>query len=303
MGLASYDSLEAAVKGCFGERVKIDRSTQASHGDINATKLLDLSDGTAVFVKSNTIANSGFFDAEEEGLRAIANTKTIATPKLFCKGTDRTRGISFLMMEVIERGKVTRDAMADMGRDFARMHLAPADAYVPGGRYGFLHNNYIGASKQINTPKDNWIDFFRECRLMPQFEMADKAFTISDRKRILRLMDRLDELLVEPDHPSLLHGDMWGGNHLIDENGRAVLIDPATYVGHAEADLAMTEMFRPLPAEFYAAYYESNPMLPGYQDRRSLYNLYHELNHYNLFGGGYLYSALDTVMHYTERTS
>ena len=299
MALHRYESVEAAVKGCFGRSVEIAQSSRTAQSDINSTKSLYLSNGETVFLKINTIDNSGFFDAEEEGLAAIAETGTIKTPQLFAKGVDLAKGISFLMMEVIDRGNVTRNALSRMGHAFARMHKAQADAFVPKKRYGFLHDNYIGASRQINTPKDSWIDFFRECRLEPQFRMADNAFGISDRKRILRLLDRLDELLIEPDQPSLLHGDMWGGNHLINRDEEAVLIDPAVYVGHAEADLAMTEMFRPLPREFYEAYYEENPMLPGYKDRRSLYNLYHELNHHNLFGGGYLYSVLDTIMHYT----
>ncbi|MBQ7581908.1 MAG: fructosamine kinase family protein [Lachnospiraceae bacterium] len=299
MGLVSYESLEAAVRGCFGARVEICRSSHAPHGDINSTKILHLTNGESVFLKTNTVGNRGFFDAEEEGLIAIMDTGTAATPKLFAKGVDWGGGFSFLMMEVIERGDVTGKSIAALGYDLAGLHLADAGKYVEDGKYGFLHDNYIGATKQINTPKDSWIDFFRECRLKPQFKMAENAFTVSDRKRIIRLMDRLADLLTEPEKPSLLHGDLWGGNHLFDREGNAVLIDPAAYVGHAEADLAMTEMFRPFPQEFYEAYFARNPLVPGYRERKKLYNLYHELNHFNLFGGGYLRSALDTVMYFT----
>ncbi len=300
MGLVSYESLEAAVRGCFGENVRIEKSAYAAHGDINSTKTLLLTNKKTVFLKTNTVENRRFFDAEEEGLLAIAGTGTIKTPALFGKGTDVEKGFSFLMMEVIERGNATPGAYAALGDAFACMHLADAGSHVQGGRYGFLHDNYIGATVQRNTPKENWIDFFRECRLAPQFRMAERAFQADEHRRILRLLDRLDELMIEPEKPSLLHGDMWGGNHLIDRNNSPVLIDPAAYVGHAEADLAMTEMFNPFPSEFYRAYFERNPQQSGYRDRVPIYNLYHELNHYNLFGGGYLGAVLGTVRHFAS---
>ena len=128
--------------------------------------------------------------------------------------------------------------------------------------------------------------------------MAEHAMSSRDIEAAGRLLDKLDDLLEEPSHPSLLHGDMWGGNHLIGPDGKAVLIDPAAYVGHAEADIAMTEMFSPLPRDFYRGYHEKIPEDAGYRDRCDLYNLYHYLNHFNLFGGGYLQSAMRIIHHY-----
>ena len=265
--VAEYDSLDEAVKACQGKKY---------------------------FLKTNTIGNRSCIDAEEEGLNAIARTQTIATPEIYCKGTDRSKGISFLMTELIEEGTKRDDTWIRMGHEFADMHMADASGFVSGGKYGFLHDNYIGATKQINTPKDGWIDFYRECRLEPQVRMAGSALD-PYMKDIIRLMDRLDDLLTEPESPSLLHGDMWGGNHLVGPDGSVVLIDPAAYVGHAEADMAMTVMFSPLPRDFYRGYHEKIPVEDGYEDRKDVYNLYHFLNHFNLFGGSYLAGALRIV--------
>ena len=301
MALPGYDSIEQAIRESFGENVSLKESRTCYGGDINTAKILLLSDGRSVFMKSNSARNSSFFDAEEEGIKAIADTESIKTPNLICKGKDESRNLSFLMMDVIESGNATVSTWTDMGHAFADMHLADTSAFVNGGKYGFLHDNYIGASVQINTPKENWIAFFRECRLEPQIRMAEKKMDSLVLKASVRLIDKLDLYLAEPLKPSLLHGDMWGGNHLIDANGEAVLIDPAAYVGHAEADLAMTELFRPMPKVFYEAYYEKNPMADGYRDRRELYNLYHMLNHFNLFGYAYYDSVAGTILHYAGK--
>jgi fructosamine-3-kinase len=201
-------------------------------------------------------------------------------------------------MELVDNGPKTKRSLVSLGQGFANMHLADTSEFVKGGKYGFVHDNFIGATKQINTPKDSWIDFFRECRLEPQIRMASKGLT-PIMKDVYKLLDRLDDLLVEPERPSLLHGDMWGGNHLFDKNGRVVLIDPAVYVGHAEADIAMTEMFNPFPQLFYENYFGKIPRDEGYVDRKDIYNLYHYLNHYNLFGDSYLMSVKNIVLHYS----
>ena len=163
---------------------------------------------------------------------------------------------------------------------------------------GFLHDNYIGASVQVNLPKDNWIDFFRECRLEVQIKMAEKSLDSDVLKSAGKLLEKRDRYLEELSKPSLLHGDMWGGNYLFDAAGQAVLIDPAAYVGHAEADIAMTELFRPMPRAFYEAYYEIIPQEEGYRDRKELYNLYHILNHFNLFGYAYYDDAVRIIRRY-----
>lgn len=178
------------------------------------------------------------------------------------------------------------------------MHRADMENLSPDGRFGLLHDNYIGSNRQINKPSVSWIAFFRDSRLEPQFRKADVWFDSHDRKAVSSLLDHLDNYLPEPDFPSLLHGDLWNGNYLVGNDGSAWLIDPAAYVGCFEADIAMTELFGGFPRDFYAAYNEVNPLSPDYEDRRDLYNLYHLLNHLNLFGGSYLGSVRSIIRRY-----
>lgn len=298
MSLTSYNSLQDAIVSILGEEVNIIKESFVGGGDINQASCLYLSNGERLFLKSNSVANRSFFDAEEEGILAIASTGAVDTPKLLCKGTDKERNISFLLMDMIESAGPVKDHWEIFGRELAHMHLSDTKGFVSDGIYGFDNDNYIGASRQINRPKDSWITFFRECRLEPQFKMAEDYFDNGFIRNALCLMDKLDKILIEPIKPSLLHGDLWSGNIMTNAIGKAMLIDPAVYVGHAEADIAMTELFGSLPGAFYKAYEDVNPLQPGYKERRDLYNLYHLLNHLNLFGSSYLFSVMRTVKKY-----
>ncbi|MBP5654852.1 MAG: fructosamine kinase family protein [Clostridiales bacterium] len=298
MSCPSYSSLEDAITGTFGEDVLSRDDLNMSGSRFNSTRVLVLTGGRKVFLKVSDLANRAAADAEEEGINAISDTGAIAVPEVYCKGIDPSRGISFLITEFIEQGAETKDALIRMGNEFALMHKADTGSFVSGGKYGFIHDNFIGASKQINTPCDSWVEFFRQCRMEPQLRMAMRDLGPEHIKRAQRLMDKLDQYLYEPEYPSLLHGDMWGGNYLIDKTGRAVLIDPAAYVGCAEADLAMTYMFSPMPPAFYKGYREVIPEEDGFRDRVDLYNLYHILNHYNLFGGYYLNAVVRIITRY-----
>ena len=297
--LRSYDSIENAVKDCFGQEVSIDDSAYVGGGDINDSRCLCLSNGKKVFVKLNSLANSGFFDAEETGLAAIASTGAIATPVLLAKGCDTKSKRSFLMMEMIERTRPQSDCWEAFGRDLAAMHKADTSTFTCGRRFGFVSSNYIGASSQINTPMDSWIAFFRQCRLEVQFKRAENHFARDFLPKMIRFLDQLDDILTEPPYPSLLHGDMWSGNIMTGPDGWKMLIDPAVYVGHAEADIAMTELFGRLPDSFYASYKSAGYIGEGYEDRRDIYNLYHLLNHLNLFGRSYLREVVGVVERYT----
>lgn len=298
MSLLSYNSLESAIESIFGNEVHIVKESYVGGGDINNAFCLSLSNGERLFLKSNSIANRSFFDTEEEGIQAIRSTGVIDTPDLLCKGIDKERNISFLIMDMIESAKPVKDYWEIFGSELAQMHLSDTKGLVLDSVYGFKDDNYIGASKQINRPKESWIAFFRECRLEPQFKMAERYFDDGFIRNAISLMDKLDKILIEPVTPSLLHGDLWSGNIMTGSKGKAMLIDPAVYVGHAEADLAMTELFGSLPGAFYKAYEEVNPLQPGYKDRRDLYNLYHLLNHLNLFGSSYLYSVIHLIKKY-----
>ena len=286
------------LKKIHGSDITIQNRIRVSGGDINDACILSLSNGQEVFMKSNRISHADFFVTEAEGLRAIASTATLRVPQVLAHGIDENEGFAFLLMEVVTGAPQQRDFWETFGHGLATMHLADTAAFVDGGRYGFTQDNYIGAGAQRNTPADSWITFFREHRLRPQMERAAHYFDAHLRKKCESLLERLDEALTEPVRPSLLHGDLWGGNFMTGPDGQAWLIDPAAYVGHAEADLAMTELFGGFHPRFYAAYEEVNPLQEGYDKRRDIYNLYHLLNHLNLFGSGYLGSVARIMERY-----
>lgn len=295
-----FTSIDQALTSLFGYGVKISRTDRVFGGDINESYRLKLTDGTELFMKTNAIGNASFFTAEATGLDAIARTGSIRTPRILCSGTEMgKRGYSFLLMEFINEKSRVKDYWEIFAQELAAMHQADTSDFVINGKYGFVQDNYIGAGHQKNTAHENWTDFFRDCRLEPQFHRASDYFDTADKKRITHLLDHLDDILVEPEHPSLLHGDLWSGNFITGSDGKAWLIDPAVYVGHAEADLAMTELFGGFSHAFYDAYRTSFPMQPGYHRRRDLYNLYHMLNHLNLFGSSYLSSVKRIVREYT----
>ena len=315
--MKEYTSVNEAIHDICGENVSIERTLPISGGDINDAYACILSDGSRVFMKSNRRENLDFFRKEAEGLFSIQKTHAIKTPAVLAMGTDGNR--SFLLLGLIESKNKSEGYHENFGRSLAMLHSAPTDEYVKyageaetqknggtkdanvrSGRFGFIRDNYIGAGYQVNEPRDKWIDFFRDCRLKPQFERTERYFDSPAKKKINRLMEKLDGYLIEPEAPSLLHGDLWSGNYMTGDDGEAWLIDPAAYVGHAEADIAMTELFGGFHRDFYASYNEAKPMQSGYEDRKEIYNLYHLLNHLNLFGGSYLYSVQRVIDRYAR---
>ena len=286
-----HDSLRNTLTELFGTG---DFTCQpVSGGDINRSFKLQVN-GHNLFMKANKVENLAFFSAETAGLSAIRSTRTIRVPETVAVGRDNQYG-AFLLLEWCQ-GSQNKDFYENFGHSLAAMHKADTSGTMKG--FGFPEDNFIGAGEQDNTPEDSWAVFFRDHRLRPQIEKAGSWFDNSDRKRIDRLLDHLEDYLPEPDFPSLLHGDLWGGNYITGNDGEAWLIDPAVYIGHFEADLAMTELFGGFPQRFYGAYNEINPIDPNYRNRRNLYNLYHLLNHLNLFGGGYLSSVKNVLGRY-----
>ena len=295
-----YDSLAQALVSLFGSSVALAHTDRLSGGDINKAYALTLTNGEKIFMKANAKENAAFFTAEALALSAIESTKTIKTPKILCTGTEPGEqvGYSFLFLEFIESAPKIKNYWEIFGQELAKMHKAETRKFVDGGKFGFLQDNFIGARKQQNLTNDSWINFFRDSRLVPQFKAADSYFDENERTKVSKLLDHLDEFLIEPEFPSLLHGDLWNGNAMCGSDGKAWLIDPAGYVGNCEADLAMTELFGGFPREFYDAYREENPLEPGYEERRDLYNLYHLLNHLNMFGSGYLGAVKSILTEY-----
>ncbi len=291
-----FGSLKEAVSLAKGKGITVEKKQAVHGGDANEAYRLVLSDGSFLFLKVNSISNADFFRAEAEGIAAIKRTGAIRVPDIHAIGTDG--GHSFLLMEHIDRAWMGHGFWEELGHNLASMHRADTDSFVFGEKYGFKSDNYIGAGKQKNTPKSSWIEFFSECRLRSQCELAEGYFDSRTIKMANRLLDSLDMFLFEPDNPSLLHGDLWSGNFMSDENGRPMLIDPAVYVGCSEADIAMTELFGGFDRRFYESYFESMGQVPGYSERRDLYNLYHLTNHLNLFGSAYLPAVVRTIEKY-----
>lgn len=286
MEVKIYSSLREAIKAAApGEEVKSRHAV--SGGDINRAYCYRLTDGR-IFVKTNGEKDSGFFKAEAEGLAAISSTLAVSVPQVLAVGDDPEEG-GFLVMEYIEAaaGRIP-DFWEDFGESLANMHRAETSRFVSNGKYGFCQDNYIGSRAQDNMPQDSWAEFLRNKRLSPRFEEAMPYFNSERRRRVAYLLDHIDKWIDEPEHPSLIHGDLWSGNFIVGSDGKAWLIDPAVYVGDADADIAMTELFGGFSGRFYRAYRSVLPERTGYEERRDIYNLYHLLNHLISFGGEYL---------------
>jgi protein-ribulosamine 3-kinase len=232
------------------------------------------------FVKVNGVHLKEMFAAEAEGLTTLAATGTLRVPGPVCHGTSGDR--AYLVMEYVTPGRPRRNAARAAGQGLASLHRSTAP------RFGWHRDNTIGSTHQPNAWDADWVQFWRHQRLGFQLRLAARTGYYGRlQRRGERLLAELPALLVHAPAPSLLHGDLWGGNLAYDQDGRPWIFDPAVYFGDREADLAMTELFGGFPADFYAAYQEAWPLDPGYPVRRTLYNLYHILNHANLFGGGY----------------
>ena len=291
--MITANSLNEAIRQLYDEETGIASRRPVFGGDINRAYALTLTDNSVIFMKANTRQKLGIFEGEAESLDFIRQTGTVRSPEVLAIGTDGD--ISFLLLEYISSGPRSRAAFEELGIGLAQMHLADTSAFVKSGKFGALHDHLLGSGIQDNTPMNSWTKFFAECRLRPQFERADPYFDKAARKQIDKLLSDPGKYLTEPDHPSLLHGDLWGGNFMIDEQAHPWLIDPAAYVGHAEADLAMTELFGGFDHSFYEAYKSVYRLDPDYRYRRDIYNLYHLVKHLNLFGAGYLHSVLSIL--------
>ena len=222
------------------------------------------------------------FEAEAAGLAELAAPGAIRVPAPICWGLAGRR--SFLVLEHLALGGPTRGAAA--GRQLATLHRTTTPTF------GWSRDNFIGSTPQPNPQTPDWVAFWRDQRLGFQLELAARNGYARDLQRTgERLRADLGTLLNHRPRPALLHGDLWGGNLGWLPDGAPVIYDPAVYYGDREAELAMTELFGGFGSDFYAAYREAWPLDPGYPVRKTLYNLYHILNHLNLFGAGYLGQA------------
>ena len=264
------------------------------------------------FVKWSAEAASPVFEVEALGLRTLARVVGAPVVSVVAASSDPP----FLVLDWIEPGGEGASTQRRLGRELARLHRLssqrggePGAAELDGldgrewppGRFGFPVDNWLGATVQRNTWSEDWVEFFRHRRLGFQLELlrrrgrADSEF----ERAVECLLERLDQRIAEPvEPPCALHGDLWAGNYRVDPDGRAWLIDPATYLGRREADLSMTTLFGGFASDFYAGYEEVWPLAPGWRERLELYSLYHLMNHWNLFGEGYRSACLRVARRY-----
>ena len=276
--MTAWSEIAAAIGAASGTPFELAERTSAGGGCINTAYTLRDRDGRRFFVKLNRAARLAMFEAEAAGLDALRASGAIRVPQPICTGV--AGGEAWLVLEHLDLGG--RGDARRLGRQLAALHRTSQ------AQFGWHRDNTIGDTPQPNTPSDDWVAFLHEQRLGHQLHLAKRQGAGHELIEAgERLLDTLPAFFSDyRPMPSLLHGDLWGGNYAFAQ-GEPVLFDPAVYYGDREADLAMTELFGGFPADFYAAYREAWPLDPGYGVRKTLYKLYHVLNHFNMFGGGY----------------
>jgi protein-ribulosamine 3-kinase len=283
-----------ALESVFGQELQIQSASPIGGGSINQTSILKLTNGELVFLKQNTHAPVDFFSIEANGLDLLSQAvKGPRVPKPLAYQDSKKP--AFLILEYIEKSSPGFDFPTRFARSLAELHRVTNDSF------GLNHHNYIGNTPQNNTQETDGITFFRDQRLSYQQKLAREAgkIPVSTDKNLSKLCSRLESYLdISGEKPALLHGDLWSGNYFADQNQIPCIFDPAVYFGFRETDLAMTQLFGRLPQKFYEAYHEVFPLNPGYEDRKDLYNLYHLLNHLNLFGSSYLASVEQVIRRY-----
>ena len=282
--MSLWHDISGAISTATGNQFHCQEQQASGGGCINNTYTVRYGD-RAYFVKLNSARLSEMFAAEAEGLNEIAASSTIRVPEVICYGSSGNQ--SYLVLEHIVLGHGDSASHEQLGRDLAQMHHYCAD------RFGWQRDNTIGSTPQLNAESNDWLTFWREQRLAFQLHLAaQNGYTGRLQNLGEQLLPGIDVFFTSyTPAASLLHGDLWSGNYGFSQDGTPLLYDPAVYYGDRETDLAMTELFGGFNSSFYRAYEESYPLDTGYPQRKTLYNLYHVLNHLNLFGGGYLSQA------------
>ncbi len=258
-----------------------------SGGCINNAVRLDTQEGD-FFLKWNESEPVDMFEKESLGLELLRKSGKIAVPEPIGFGSCQNK--AYLLMEYLPTHRQSSNYWSLLGHQLADLHRISSDTF------GLDHDNYIGKLPQRNTACSQWVEFFIQHRLEVQLGLAiynghvDTAYALRFRKLYALLHDQLPE-----ESPSLLHGDLWSGNVMPGREGQPTIFDPAVYYGSREMELAFTQLFGGFDQNFYAAYHESFPLLPGFDDRVDLYNLYPLLVHVNLFGSSYL-SGIDRTL-------
>ncbi|MGB0416817.1 MAG: fructosamine kinase family protein [Coraliomargarita sp.] len=286
MDLEVQLAISDAICAATGEPFRVKTIAQSLGGCIHTSAVLS-DEWRSFFVKVNTRSSKQLFSSEATALRYLKASQAMRVPEVIAQGD--CPQASFLVLEALEFAtRPQNDSWQDFGRQLAELHQASTD------RYGWIEPNFIGATPQQNEWNDRWAEFFRDQRLIPQFDLAKRnGYTLDDAGRVLDCASQL--LDQHRPEASLLHGDLWSGNAAFLTDGSPVLYDPASYFGDRETDLAFSRYFGGFPADFYASYQEAWPLPDGFIQREPLYNLYHVLNHLNLFGGSYVKQAMQLI--------
>lgn len=280
------------LSGIYGSSVHLTNSVSVGGGCINNAVKLCTSAGD-FFLKWNALAPPDMFEKEAAGLleMRLANSSLVIPEVIFCSTNDDFP--SLIMMEFLLPPKSTQGFDELLGRGLAQLHRKSAN------KFGFHHSNYCGTTVQENFWTESWVDFYGQYRITRLIEelKVKRKLSVDDAKIYEKLIDRLPILLPHKTVPLLIHGDLWSGNYMCSANGPA-LIDPACYYADREMELGMMKLFGGFSSRVWAAYQEEWPLPEEWEDRNLLYQLYHVLNHYLLFGGSYGWQALEIAKSY-----
>lgn len=289
--MADWSAIEASIQDATETPFRVTSARALSGGCIHDSWRID-SDDKSYFVKRNTPDMEPVFEAELQGLNEWAQANVIRVPQPIALGTSSSE--AWLVLEYLNLGSGSAHSETEFGRQLARLHQVTAD------QFGWKQDNHIGETPQVNHWETSWVDFYQSYRLQFQFELAKrKGASFRNSNRLLDVVglyfDGYDP------KPALIHGDLWGGNFAYLKNGAPVIFDPATYYADREAEFGLISMFGGLGPKFWNGYNEVYPLDDAFQRRAPLYRLYHELNHYNLFGGGYGVQAQRTIDRLVKR--
>lgn len=288
--MSLWETIGADIAAATGQQAELSGQESTGGGCINQTMRVRYGAGS-YFIKLNTASRADMFAAEALGLRELQGSHTLRVPEPVCWGDDGES--AYLVLEDLQLD--SHGDLAALGEGLAAMHRVTRE------RFGWDTDNTIGSTLQRNTCEHDWVDFWRTQRLQFQLELAaQNGHGGRLQSQGEKLLDAFPALFADYSPPaSLLHGDLWSGNYAFNRSGEPVIYDPAVYYGDREADLAMTELFGGFGADFYATYRANYPLDAGYGVRKTLYNLYHILNHLNIFGEGYrsqAYRMMDALL-------
>lgn len=300
-----WQDIQSDLSAQIHANVQISEITRVSGGDINQSFILK-TDAKRYFAKINSAYQERIFHAEAAALKRIAGglnsdasspCKNVPSP--LCIGSSGEH--SYLILEYIELIPSSNTSSTSLGELVAKLHSIHKAPDNTTGPYGWYHNNFIGTTPQANHWSANWATFFIENRLKPQIKSAGaNGFSRHISPLVQGLLDATQTLLANHNpKPALLHGDLWAGNAGCNAIGQPVIFDPASYYGDKETDIAMTKLFGGFDTSFYQAYHQHHPLIDGHEKRADIYNLYHLLNHLNLFGETYLAQVVRTIKNIT----